>query len=121
MSFILNILANKMGSSKYQSFSWEKFNILISEYTSCSISDQELGCMITKNLLTVIEGIVQASTDDCTNADDNRCNKVFDSLEVTAESGCNVALGQICDMEKCPQNFYSSVCKAHKNKALGTK
>ena len=77
--------------------------------------------MITKNLLTVIEGIVQASTDDCTNADDNRCHKVFNSLEVTAETGCNVALGQICDMEKCPQNFYSSKCKAHKNKALGTK
>ena len=69
----------------------------------------------------MIEGIAQSASEECTDANDNSCKKIFDSLEATAETGCNIALDQICDMEKCPQNFYSSVCKAHKNKALGTK
>merc|ERR1712061_106574 len=101
-----------MGENDGNNFCHYRSKRCTAKYSSCSVSDQELGCMITNNLLTVIEGIVQASTDDCTDADGNRCKKIFDSLEVTAKTGCNIALDQICDLEKCPENFYSSVCKA---------
>ena len=77
------------------------------DYRACALTSQQIGCLATQSVLTLLEGVSCGS--------DKSCHDGLQTAEKSAKDACDISLNFICDLSNCPENRYKEICAKHKN------
>ena len=85
-------------------------------YNGCSLSTEQTTCLILNT------GIPIFKTFACDIATENeatkkKCAEGFKAVKEAATIVCGITLVQLCDDDKCPENWNKTSCKTKRNHA----